>query len=141
MTVTAQAIIEKLGLESHPEGGYYRETFRAKLEEGESRASCTAIFYLLKAGEKSHWHRVDAVEMWHWYGGAALNLFISSDDKKVETIRLGNNIFSGETPQAVVPKDAWQAASSTGEWSLVGCSVSPAFEFAGFEMAPADWAP
>jgi len=135
----ADRIIAKLGLQPHPEGGYYVETFRDG--EGGARGSCTAIYYLLKAGEKSHWHRVDAVEIWHWYAGAPLNLFISQDEKKVDTIVLGSNILKGECPQGVVPKDAWQAAQSTGEWTLVGCTVSPAFQFEGFEMAPPRWEP
>ncbi|GGF65132.1 cupin [Terasakiella brassicae] len=135
----AERIIAKLGLQPHPEGGYYVETFRD--DEGGERGSCTAIYYLLKAGEKSHWHRVDAVEIWHWYAGAPLNLFISSDEKKVDTVVLGPDILKGERPQGVVPKDAWQAAQSMGEWTLVGCTVSPAFQFEGFEMAPAKWKP
>lgn len=131
-------IIKKLGLIAHPEGGYYKETFR---DDDDVRGSCTAIYYLLKAGEKSHWHRVDAVEIWHWYAGAPLELLISFDEKNIETIRLGADIFKGEQPQGVVPKYVWQAAQSTGDWTLVGCTVSPAFEFSGFEMAPAGWAP
>lgn len=138
MEKSADDLIKKLELHPHPEGGYYKETFR---DEAGGRGSCTAIYYLLKAGEKSHWHRVDAVEMWHWHAGAALNLFISLDEKSIETICLGNDIFKGELPQGIVPKDAWQAAESTGEWTLVGCTVSPAFEFDGFEMAPNGWAP
>ncbi len=135
----ADHIIAKLGLQPHPEGGYYVETFRD--DEGGERGSCTAIYYLLKAGEKSHWHRVDAVEIWHWYAGAPLHLFISQDEKKVDTVVLGSDILKGERPQGVVPKDAWQAAQSMGEWTLVGCTVSPAFQFEGFEMAPPVWKP
>lgn len=135
----AERIISQLGLHPHPEGGYYVETFRDG--EGGERGSCTAIYYLLKAGEKSHWHRVDAVEIWHWYAGAPLNLFISQDEKKVDTVVLGPDILKGERPQGVVPKDAWQAAQSMGDWTLVGCTVSPAFQFEGFEMAPPKWKP
>lgn len=135
----AERIISQLGLQPHPEGGYYVETFRDG--EGGERGSCTAIYYLLKAGEKSHWHRVDAVEIWHWYAGAPLNLFISQDEKKVDTVVLGPDILKGERPQGVVPKDAWQAAQSIGDWTLVGCTVSPAFQFEGFEMAPPKWKP
>ncbi|WP_417819932.1 cupin domain-containing protein [Terasakiella sp.] len=135
----AERIISQLGLQPHPEGGYYVETFRDG--DGGERGSCTAIYYLLKAGEKSHWHRVDAVEIWHWYAGAPLNLFISQDEKKVDTVVLGPDILKGERPQGVVPKDAWQAAQSTGDWTLVGCTVSPAFQFEGFEMAPPKWKP
>lgn len=135
----AERIISQLGLQPHPEGGYYVETFRDG--DGGERGSCTAIYYLLKAGEKSHWHRVDAVEIWHWYAGAPLNLFISQDEKKVDTVVLGPDILKGERPQGVVPKDAWQAAQSMGDWTLVGCTVSPAFQFEGFEMAPPKWKP
>ncbi|WP_419799089.1 MAG: cupin domain-containing protein [Terasakiella sp.] len=135
----ADRIITQLGLQPHPEGGYYVETFRD--DQGGERGSCTAIYYLLKAGERSHWHRVDAVEIWHWYAGAPLKLFISLDEKKVDTVVLGSDIFKGERPQGVVPKDAWQAAQSMGEWTLVGCTVSPAFQFEGFEMAAPTWQP
>lgn len=136
----ADDLIKTLGLQPHPEGGYYAETFRDDTD-GEGRGSCTAIYYLLKEGEKSHWHRVDAVEIWHWYAGAPLELLISQDEKKVDTILLGNNIKEGQRPQGVVPKDAWQAARTCGGWTLVGCTVSPAFEFAGFEMAEPGWEP
>jgi len=132
-------IIKRLGLHPHPEGGHYVETYREGGDE--RRGVCTAIYYLLKAGEQSHWHRVDAVEIWHWYGGAPLALSVSTDQKTVETTVLGNDIEKGERPQAVVPKDGWQAARSLGDWTLVGCTVSPAFEFEGFEMAPLDWKP
>ncbi|NVJ92154.1 MAG: cupin domain-containing protein [Methylocystaceae bacterium] len=136
----AEEIITKLALQPHPEGGFYKETFRDDAGDG-ARGSCTAIYYLLKAGEKSHWHRVDGVEIWHWYAGAALELYMSADEKNVETICLGPNVFEGQQPQAVVPKDVWQAACSTGDWTLVGCTVSPAFQFEGFEMAAPDWQP
>jgi uncharacterized protein len=136
----AEEIIAKLALQPHPEGGFYKETFRDDAGDG-GRGSCTAIYYLLKAGEKSHWHRVDGVEIWHWYAGAALELYMSADEKKVETICLGPDIFEDQQPQAVVPKDVWQAACSTGDWTLVGCTVSPAFQFEGFEMAAPDWQP
>jgi predicted cupin superfamily sugar epimerase len=135
----ADEIITQLGLRPHPEGGYYVETFRDG--DGVERGVCTAIYYLLKAGQRSHWHRVDAVEIWHWYAGAPLNLFISQDEETVETIVLGNDLLKGERPQGVVPKDAWQAAQSQGEWTLVGCTVSPAFQFEGFEMAQPYWQP
>lgn len=136
--MTAEDIIAELGMQPHPEGGYYVETFRDV--EGQ-RGSCTAIYFLLTQGQRSHWHRVDAVEIWHWYAGAPLELFVSEDEKRVDTVLLGPNILNKERPQAVVPKDAWQAAATTGEWTLVGCTVSPAFEFAGFELAPVGWAP
>ncbi len=125
MAIGAQQIIEILELEPHPEGGYYRETWRGEAHEGE-RGAGTAIYYLLRAGERSHWHRVDAVEVWHYYAGAG----------KTEHLRLGADLAAGECPQAIVPKGAWQSASTCGAWTLVGCTVAPAFDFAGFELAP-----
>jgi predicted cupin superfamily sugar epimerase len=132
---TADEIIAALTLERHPEGGWYRETYRAPAPPG-TRAATTAIYYLLRAGEASHWHRVDAAEIWHWYAGDALELRLER-----KTIRLGNDLAAGERPQAVVPPQAWQAARSLGDWTLVGCTVAPAFEFSGFEMAPEGWEP
>jgi hypothetical protein len=125
VAIGAQQIIEILELEPHPEGGYYRETWRGEAHEGE-RGAGTAIYYLLRAGERSHWHRVDAVEVWHYYAGAG----------KTEHLRLGADLAAGERPQAIVPKGAWQSASTCGAWTLVGCTVAPAFDFAGFELAP-----
>jgi len=129
-----------LALAPHPEGGHYRETWRENVVEGD-RGAGSAIYYLLGAGERSHWHRVDAAEIWHYYGGAALALSISADNGMTEEFRLGTDLASGERPQAIVAKGAWQSAVSLGDWTLVGCTVSPAFEFAGFEMAPPDWSP
>ena len=137
---SADDIIEKLGLVPHPEGGHYRETWRASAPEGE-RPSGTAIYYLLREGEVSHWHRVDAVEIWHWHAGSALELSLSGDGVDVERHMLGNDLAAGERPQLIVPADCWQSARSMGEWSLVGCTVSPGFVFEGFEMAPSDWQP
>jgi len=140
----AAAIIRILGLQPHPEGGHYRETFRDPVRVGEgaaARGASTAIYYLLQAGEWSHWHRVDAAEVWHWYAGAPLELLISTDGKDAETVRLGSNLAAGERPQGVVPANAWQGARSLGDWTLVGCTVAPAFRFEGFEMAPPDWKP
>jgi hypothetical protein len=131
----ADAIIAALELSPHPEGGWYRETYRSPTPPGE-RGAATAIYYLLRAGERSHWHRVDAVEIWHWYAGAPLELRIGR-----ETVTLGGDLAAGERPQSVVPPFTWQAARSLGDWTLVGCTVSPAFEFAGFELAPKDWQP
>jgi hypothetical protein len=131
----ADAIIAALELSPHPEGGWYRETYRSPAPPGE-RGAATAIYYLLRAGERSHWHRVDAIEIWHWYAGAPLELRIGR-----EKVTLGGDLAAGERPQAVVPPFAWQAARSLGDWTLVGCTVSPAFDFAGFELAPKDWAP
>ena len=133
-------IIRTLGLKPHPEGGYYTETWRDDAQRGR-RGSGTAIYYMLKAGEISAWHRVDAAEIWHWYAGAPLDLSLSDDGIGVRRVALGPDVVSGQRPQAIVPPFAWQMARSTGDWSLVGCTVSPAFDFAGFEMAPAGWEP
>jgi len=140
LVISAQEIIDLLVLAPHPEGGHYRETWRENVVEGD-RGAGSAIYYLLGAGERSHWHRVDAAEIWHYYGGAALALSISADNGMTEEFRLGTDLASGERPQAIVAKGAWQSAVSLGDWTLVGCTVSPAFEFAGFEMAPPDWSP
>jgi hypothetical protein len=133
------AVIRALRLKPHPEGGHYRETWRNKPRGGE-RGSGTAIYYLLKRGEESRWHRIDAVEIWHHYAGAPLALKIATRSR-IRTVRLGPNVAQGERPQAIVAKGAWQSAQSTGAWSLVGCTVSPAFDFAGFEMAPEEFRP
>jgi predicted cupin superfamily sugar epimerase len=138
--LTAADIIRLLELKPHPEGGHYRETFRDDRAGG--RAASTAIYYLLARGERSHWHRVDAAEVWHYYAGSALRLEIASgDDGPVERITLGSDLTNGERPQAAVPAHAWQAAESLGDWTLAGCTVAPGFEFAGFELAPKGWAP
>ena len=139
MLRTAADVIRALDLKPHPEGGHYRETFR-DTQQVNGRAASTAILFLLARGEKSHWHRIDAVEVWHFHAGAPLELKIV-DGAKEAMIRLGADIHNDETPQAVVPANAWQAAESLGDWSLVGCTVSPGFEFSGFEMAPKDWKP
>jgi len=132
--LTAAAVIEMLDLAPHPEGGHYRETFRDhRLVEGE-RAASTAIYFLLAAGERSRWHRVDAVEVWHWYAGAPLALSLA-EASPASVIRLGPDLAAGERPQAIVPAGAWQAAESLGGWTLVGCTVAPGFCFAGFEVA------
>ncbi|MBI3198530.1 MAG: cupin domain-containing protein [Rhodospirillales bacterium] len=136
--LTADEIIARLGLRPHPEGGHFRETFRAP---DAGRAVSTAIFFLLKAGERSHWHRVDADEVWHHYAGAPLALSMSNDGHAVRHLRLGCDFGLGETPQIVVPRGVWQAARSLGSWTLVGCTVAPGFDFAGFELAPPGWQP
>ena len=137
---TVEQIIAALGLAPHPEGGAFRETFRdAAATHG--RGASTAIYYLLRAGETSRWHRIDAAEIWHWYCGAPLLLSLSRDGRAEEQIRLGNDVLAGERPQAVVPGQAWQSARSLGAWTLVGCTVAPAFEFERFELAPIGWAP
>ncbi|MAK64801.1 MAG: cupin [Maricaulis sp.] len=140
MDTQAQTLIDTLDMQPHPEGGWYVETFRDEAgPDGRSRS--TAIYFLLPEGAVSHWHRVDAVETWHWYAGAPLDLAISEDARAVETLRLGPDILGGERPQGVVPTGAWQSARSTGAWTLVGCTVAPGFQFEGFELAPPDWAP
>ena len=137
---SAREIIDKLGLAPHPEGGWYRETWRADAQDGE-RAAGTAIYYLLEAGQRSHWHRVDAAEIWHYYAGAPLALCISEDGRTVREVALGGDVLNGETPQEIVPPGAWQSAQSKGAWTLVGCTVSPGFEFKRFELAPDGWTP
>ncbi len=138
--MTPDEIIAKLKLSPHPEGGHYRETFRDS-PDGSGRARGTAIYYLLRAGEESRWHRVDAAEIWHWYAGSPLELRIVEKAGRRETIVLGNDLKAGEMPQAVVPPFAWQAARPLGAFVLVGCTVAPGFEFSGFEMAPKNWEP
>ncbi len=134
--MTADEIIETLGLSPHPEGGWYAETWRAEAEAG-TRASGTAIYFLLKAGERSHWHRVDAAECWHFYAGAPLRLSMAeSAEGPARHGLLGPDLTSGARPQLMVPPGWWQAAESTGGYTLVGCTVSPGFEFDGFELAP-----
>ncbi|QQS14522.1 MAG: cupin domain-containing protein [Rhodospirillales bacterium] len=138
---TADDLIRRLGLRPHPEGGHYRETYRAPAPPGGTRGAVTAIHFLLRAGERSHWHRVDAVEIWHWYAGAALELSIAADGAAARASILGTDFAAGHVPQIAVPAHAWQAARSLGDWTLVGCTVSPAFEFAGFTLAPPGWEP
>ena len=136
---SAAEIIAKLKLKPHPEGGHYRETFRdSRLVDG--RAASTAILFLLARGERSHWHRVDAVEIWHYHAGAPLALSVV-DGAAEAVFRLGADISADEIPQVTVPARAWQAAESLGDWSLVGCTVAPGFMFEGFELAPAGWSP
>ena len=107
-----QEIIAKLGFERHPEGGWYRETFADRIDG--QWAHSTAIYYLLEGDDRSHWHRVDAVEVWHYYAGAPLSLSLSADGERQETVRLGPDVLAGELPQVVVPKFHWQGAQSTG---------------------------
>jgi predicted cupin superfamily sugar epimerase len=138
---SAADIIARLELKPHPEGGYYRETFRDPRTESNGRALSTAIYFLLTRGERSQWHRIDGVEIWHHYAGHALDLRIAHEGGMQHAVRLGPDIASGERPQAIVPAHAWQTAETTGDWTLVGCTVSPGFEFARFEMAPNGWEP
>ncbi len=143
MTSTAaSAVIEHLGLSPHPEGGWYAETWRAEPADG-ARPSASAILYLLAAGEHSHWHRVDAAEIWQYSAGEPLELRIwAGDASEVTTHRLGDGAtHDAGVPQVVVPAGVWQAARPLGAWTLVGCIVSPAFDFAGFELAPDGWEP
>jgi uncharacterized protein len=140
--MTADEIIAKLGLKPHPEGGHFCETFRDRTVLAGGRAAGTAIYYLLKAGERSHWHRVDATEIWHWYAGAPLCLAIAEGAANKVTIHtLGPALGTGARPQILVPAQAWQSAESLGSFTLVGCTVTPGFDFAGFEMAAPGWHP
>jgi uncharacterized protein len=139
-TLGAADVIRLLDLRPHPEGGHFRETFRDPRRGADGRSFSTAIYFLLAAGERSHWHRLDAVEIWHWHAGAALALQLAGSDG-LATVRLGADLAAGERPQAVVPAGAWQAAESLGAWTLVGCTVAPGFDFSKFELAPKGWAP
>lgn len=138
--LSAEDVIRLLGLKPHPEGGHFTETFRDTRTIEGGRAVSTAIYFLLARGERSHWHRVDAVETWHWYAGSALALQID-DGNTASSVRLGPDLAAGERPQAIVPAHAWQAAESVGNWTLCGCTVAPGFEFRGFELAPKGWSP
>jgi len=143
--VDASEIIDRLGLIAHPEGGWYRETWRSddviSGAGGADRAAGTAIYFLLAAGERSHWHRVDAAETWHHYTGAPIDLWMSADGHQVDRHVLGIDLLAGQWPQIVVPPGVWQAATSTGDYTLVGCTVVPGFTFDGFELAPEGWEP
>ncbi|MCW3835920.1 cupin domain-containing protein [Sphingomonas canadensis] len=136
----ARAIIDRLGLKPHPEGGWYRETWRADGAEG-TRAAGTAIYFLLMAGERSHWHRVDADEIWLWHAGSPLALMIEQADGAIAELRLGGDVLGGCAPQGIVPAGRWQATEAREGWGLVSCTVVPGFDFAGFELAPPGWAP
>lgn len=139
-TLSAREIIDLLDLRPHPEGGHFRETFRDTLAP-HGRAHSTSIYFLLAAGEVSHWHRVDAAETWHWYAGAPLVLTISENGHDTRAHHLGPDLTTGQRPQITVPAQAWQSATSLGAWTLAGCTVAPGFDFAGFELAPPDWRP
>ena len=136
----AHAVCQALGLSPHPEGGHYRELWRDRPPSG-GRGCGTSILFLLADGERSRWHRVDAAEIWLWQAGAPLRLGIAGADAPPRQLRLGPDLAGGEALQGVVAAGAWQEASSLGAWSLVSCVVAPAFEFSGFEMAPAGWCP
>lgn len=140
--MTPEEIIATLKMQPHPEGGHYVETFRDSAVDENGRSRSTAIYFLLRRGETSHWHKVDAVETWHWHAGAPLRLSIAAGKgMAVQVITLGNDLAKGERPQGIVPQDHWQAAESLGDWTLVGCTVAPGFDFAGFTLAPKDWTP
>ncbi len=139
--LTADDVIRLLDLKPHPEGGHFRETFRDARQIEGGRAAATAIYFLLARGERSHWHRIDATEIWHWHAGAPLVLDIVNESRRVDRVTLGVDLVAGERPQAIVPARAWQMAESLGDWTLVGCTVAPGFEFANFELAPKRWRP
>ena len=133
-------VIRQLDLKPYPEGGHFRETFRDPRTIDGKRAFSTAIYFLLARGERSRWHRIDAIEIWHWYAGAPLALSMTNNGNTI-TMHLGPDIASGARPQAFVPADAWQMAESLGDWTLCGCTVAPGFQFENFELAPKDWTP
>ncbi len=139
-TLQAGAVVSLLELQRHPEGGWYRETWRHEGGQQE-RGAGTAIYYMLTEGEVSFWHCVDAAEIWHWYAGAPLRLDLSASAGDLSQCLLGPDLMAGERPQIIVPSGVWQSARSLGAWTLVGCTVSPAFMFSGFEIAPAGWQP
>lgn len=146
--MTPAEIIELLGLAPHPEGGHYAETWRAAPPAPGARGAGTAIHFLLQHHEVSHWHRIDATEVWHHYAGAPLELAIAEVDpeapEQAGTVTrhvLGPDLAAGQRPQVVVPPHAWQSARSLGAWTLTGCTVAPAFDFAHFELAPPAWHP
>lgn len=142
--LTADDVVRLLELAPHPEGGFYRETFRdtATMADNATRAMSTCIYFLLPRGIVSRWHTVDAVETWHWYSGSPLLLSIAPPDGgDIRQLRLSNDLRAGDRPQGIVPFAHWQQAESLGDWTLVGCTVAPGFEFSGFTMAPPGWSP
>ncbi len=141
MDVGAAAIVAALNLAPHPEGGWYRETLRGP-PGADGRAQVTAIHFLLEADQASHWHRVDAVEIWCWHAGAQVALHTAADDAgPVTSVRLGGDLLAGDHCQAVVPAGHWQAARAGAGWALVSCVVAPGFEYAGFTLAAPGWSP
>ena len=131
----ADDIIDRLGLMPHPEGGHYRQTWVAETTGG-ARPAGTCIYFLLKAGERSHWHRVDAVEIWHYHAGAPITLSIAENTEGPRRDHLlGPDVLAGQRPQVIVPTCHWQSAQSNGDYTLVSCTVSPGFQFEGFELA------
>lgn len=140
-SIEAQRIIDELNLSPHPEGGYYRESYRDLPTAHDPRGASTAIYFLLTAGNDSHWHRIDAVEIWHYYAGAPLELSMAAPGEKKQSQILGPDVLAGQRPQGIVKPGDWQAARTLGDYTLVGCTVAPAFDFATFELAPKDWDP
>lgn len=138
--LSADDVIRRLSLSPHPEGGHFRETFRDPRTLPDGRAASTAIYFLLRRGERSQWHRIDATELWHWYAGAPLRLSMAGDGP-TKTLLLGPDLATGAQPQAVVPAGQWQTAESLGDWTLCGCTVAPGFDLKHFELAPAGWSP
>jgi len=138
--MTSDDVIRILGLEPHPEGGHYRQVYEHVPTDG-GRGFMNSIYFLLRAGDRSHWHRLDAPEIWSYHAGSPVTVSVWTEGRPVETYRLGNNLAAGERPQVMVPAGAWQAGESLGDWSLIGCVVAPAFQFSGFELAPRDWSP
>lgn len=140
-TLSGADVIRLLELKPHPEGGYFRETFRDDHDAG-GRAASTSIYFLLTRGQRSHWHKIDAAEHWHYHAGAPLKLETARGEAgPVASLMLGSDLAAGECPQAVVPAHVWQSAQSMGDWTLVGCTVAPGFEFNAFEVAPKGWRP
>lgn len=135
-----EEVVAALGLEPHPEGGYFKELFRAEGLDG-GRGVMTSIYYMPPLAHPSRWRMIDADEVWSFHAGAPLTLSVCRDGRTVEAFRLGTGFADGEQAQAVVPKNAWARAESHGGWSLVGGTVSPAFLYEGFRMAPEGWMP
>ena len=138
---SVEELITRLGLQPHPEGGHYRETWRGPAGP-DGRHIGTSIIYLLVAGRRAHWHRIDATELWHFHAGAPCHLDVFDDETgTIRTAVLGPELTGDHHPQAIVEPHRWQSAETIGEWSLVGCTVTPAFEFDHFELAPPGWEP
>jgi predicted cupin superfamily sugar epimerase len=139
--LSAPDVIRLLDLKPHSEGGHFRETFRDTCTDANGRTASTAIYFLVAKAERSRWHRIDAAELWHYYAGAPLVLEMAEEQGPIRRMKLGPDIAMGERPQGLVPAGHWQAAESLGDWTLVGCTVAPGFDFAKFEIAPRDWTP
>ena len=135
-----RALINALDLKPHPEGGWYRETWRATAE-GEERSGGTCIYFLLEGGQRSHWHRVEADELWLWHAGDPLEVLVEGEAGEIRTTRLGGDVLAGYAPQCLVPANRWQSTEARSGWALVSCVVVPGFDSAGFELAPPDWSP